>query len=69
MTYPSLPSSNSALLQAFSALNNSCENTDALAQALTCSGLLTDCPAICPNPDLAGIGVRVAFYFQSLVTG
>ena len=32
-----------------------------LLQALTCSGLLADaCPAICPNQDLAGIGVRVA---------
>ncbi|KAG8956109.1 hypothetical protein FRC03_010953, partial [Tulasnella sp. 419] len=25
-----------------------------------------ECYGICPNPDLAGIGVRVAFYFQSI---
>ena len=40
-------------------------------QALCCAGLLNDTSqcAICPNPDLAGIGVRVAFYLQSLVNG
>ena len=38
-------------------------------QALCCAGLLNDATqcAICPNPDLAGIGVRVAFYLQCLV--
>lgn len=41
----------------------------ALLQSLSCSGLWTgNCTALCPNQDLAGIGVRVAFYFQSLVT-
>ena len=25
------------------------------------------CPAICPNADISGIGVRVSFYFQSLI--
>ena len=24
-------------------------------------------PTICPNPDISGIGVRIAFYFQSLI--
>ncbi|KAI0088653.1 hypothetical protein BDY19DRAFT_178615 [Irpex rosettiformis] len=38
-------------------------------QALCCAGSLNDAIqcAICPNPDLAGIGVRVAFYLQSIV--
>ncbi|KIP02978.1 hypothetical protein PHLGIDRAFT_130428 [Phlebiopsis gigantea 11061_1 CR5-6] len=42
--------------------------TGNILQAITCGGLLGSdfCTAICPNQDLAGIGVRVAFYFQSL---
>ena len=43
-------------------------NNDTL-QALVCAGLITECGAICPNPDLAGIGVRVAFYLQSALNG
>ncbi|GJE92573.1 hypothetical protein PsYK624_087280 [Phanerochaete sordida] len=38
-------------------------------QPLVCGGQLSKtCIALCPNQDLAGIGVRVAFYFQSFVT-
>ena len=29
--------------------------------------MVQSCPAICPNADISGIGVRVAFYFQSLI--
>jgi len=35
--------------------------------ALECSGNQTTCSAICANTDLAGIGVRVAFYAQSVM--
>ncbi|TCD66843.1 hypothetical protein EIP91_000797 [Steccherinum ochraceum] len=37
--------------------------------ALVCSGdpASLDCTGICANPDLAGIGVRVAFYAQSVM--
>lgn len=44
---------------------------NAKVQALCCAGVWTEptqC-ALCPNPDLAGIGVRVAFYLQSFVNG
>lgn len=46
--------------------------TDSLRQALCCSasGVVTDVEcAICPNQDLAGIGVRLAFYVQSFLNG
>ncbi|KAI0698128.1 hypothetical protein BC835DRAFT_691448 [Cytidiella melzeri] len=45
------------------------QNNGTALQALCCAGILNDpaqC-AICPNTDLAGIGVRVAFYMQSIV--
>ena len=60
---------NPALIRGLSATFGPTSNTT-LLQSLTCGGLLSQtCIAICPNQDLAGIGVRVAFYFQSLVTG
>lgn len=39
-------------------------------QALCCAGMSNglEC-AICPNQDLAGIGVRLAFYIQSFLNG
>ncbi|KAI0345541.1 hypothetical protein BDW22DRAFT_1481783 [Trametopsis cervina] len=45
-------------------------NSSADLQALCCAGIWTAADhacALCPNPDLAGIGVRVAFYVQSFV--
>ncbi|KAI0691140.1 hypothetical protein C8T65DRAFT_85834 [Cerioporus squamosus] len=42
--------------------------SNATAAALVCSAGPNDksaCAAICPNPDLSGIGVRSAFYIQS----
>ncbi|EKM48053.1 uncharacterized protein PHACADRAFT_214972, partial [Phanerochaete carnosa HHB-10118-sp] len=58
------------LVQALAAsLGPNATSNGNLLQSLTCSGLLSDtCIAICPNQDLAGIGVRIAFYFQSLVS-
>lgn len=49
--------------QLASVLNNS------TTQALCCIGTSVDCVAICPNQDLAGIGVRIAFYLQSFMNG
>ena len=42
-----------------------------ILQTVVCGGLLSSsqCLGLCPNPDLAGIGVRVAFYLQSIVSG
>ncbi|OJT02168.1 hypothetical protein TRAPUB_7283 [Trametes pubescens] len=44
--------------------------SDATLAALTCSAsndTLSQCIAICPNADLAGVGVRTAFYLQSVM--
>lgn len=40
-------------------------------QALACGSdfVFNTCPGICPNPDIMGIGVRVAFYIQSGLNG
>ncbi|KAI0671246.1 hypothetical protein C8Q78DRAFT_1131643 [Trametes maxima] len=43
---------------------------NATLAALVCSAPPSDpsaCIAICPNPDLAGVGVRTAFYLQSFM--
>lgn len=59
----------SAFLKFLPMLNANVTDSD-LLQAVACNGLYSDsCIAICPNQDLAGIGVRVAFYFQSVLTG
>ena len=41
---------------------------NATKAALVCAAsddVFTPCDAICPNPDISGIGVRGAFYIQS----
>ena len=41
---------------------------NATKAALVCAAsddIFTPCDAICPNPDISGIGVRSAFYTQS----
>ncbi|KDQ13670.1 hypothetical protein BOTBODRAFT_45100 [Botryobasidium botryosum FD-172 SS1] len=49
-------------------LNCSAVRSDPQAQASYCANSnLTDCCGICPNTDLAGIGVRLAFYLQSVM--
>ena len=44
---------------------------EALLVAMYCTGKLqtNTCPGICPNGDLEGIGVRLAFYAQSFING
>lgn len=44
--------------------------SDATQAASTCSAsndVIATCIAICPNADLAGVGVRTAFYLQSVM--
>ncbi|PCH40458.1 hypothetical protein WOLCODRAFT_16544 [Wolfiporia cocos MD-104 SS10] len=50
-------------------LNESISIYQSICQGIQCpsSSLNKGCYGVCPNPDIAGIGVRVAFYAQSLV--
>jgi hypothetical protein len=49
--------------------NYATPNSDALvALYCACPGA-TFCRGICANPDLAGVGVRAAFYAQSVMNG
>ena len=57
-------------------INDTSNITSEVLSALVCSGanladigLNDSCVAICPNPDLSGIGVRTAFYIQSVING
>ena len=42
---------------------------ESTTSALYCSQPVAQCLAICANTDISGIGVRVAFYAQSVISG
>lgn len=57
------------LLLLDSTFNYTTPDSDALiALYCACPGA-TFCRGICANPDLAGVGVRAAFYAQSVMNG
>lgn len=43
--------------------------TNSTLAAIECSQPGSECLAICANADLAGVGVRVSFYAQSVLSG
>jgi hypothetical protein len=44
-------------------------NTSLVALYCSCTESVDRCLGICANPDLAGVGVRIAFYAQSVMNG